>query len=61
MAGLRKAYLGMQCFWGESSFAKVNGVLGTRVGYAGGTKAAPSYHNLGDHTGEFEHQLCLSA
>ncbi len=26
------------------------GVVRTRVGYAGGTKAAPTYHNLGDHT-----------
>lgn len=26
------------------------GVLRTRVGYSGGTKKNPSYHNLGDHT-----------
>ena len=26
------------------------GVVRTRVGYAGGAKAAPTYHDLGDHT-----------
>ncbi|KAM3720269.1 Peptide methionine sulfoxide reductase [Dirofilaria immitis] len=51
MANLQKAYLGMQCFWGaESTFAKLNGVLATRVGYAGGTTTSPNYYNIGDHT-----------
>ncbi|GMT14906.1 hypothetical protein PFISCL1PPCAC_6203 [Pristionchus fissidentatus] len=45
-----RAYLGMQCFWGESSFAKIRGVVGTRVGYAGGTTPAPTYRDIGDHT-----------
>lgn len=27
----------------------MEGVVRTRVGYAGGTKAAPTYHSLGDH------------
>ncbi|VDM42058.1 unnamed protein product [Toxocara canis] len=36
MTGYRRAYVGMQCFWGvESSFAKIDGVMRTRVGYAG--------------------------
>ncbi|TMS34559.1 hypothetical protein L596_002125 [Steinernema carpocapsae] len=48
---LRKAYFGMQCFWGaESSFAKVTGVLKTRVGYSGGTTKTPTYKSIGDHT-----------
>uniref|UniRef100_A0A914XML3 peptide-methionine (S)-S-oxide reductase n=1 Tax=Plectus sambesii TaxID=2011161 RepID=A0A914XML3_9BILA len=48
---LRKAYIGMQCFWGvESSFAKLPGVTRTRVGYAGGTTVGPTYRNIGDHT-----------
>ncbi|KAK6043549.1 peptide-methionine (S)-S-oxide reductase [Cooperia oncophora] len=47
---LARAYLGMQCFWGESAFAKLKGVKKTRVGYAGGTTANPSYWNIGDHT-----------
>ncbi|KAK0394688.1 hypothetical protein QR680_000875 [Steinernema hermaphroditum] len=48
---LQKAYVGMQCFWGaESSFAKLAGVLKTRVGYAGGSSAAPTYKSIGDHT-----------
>ncbi|EJW87342.1 peptide methionine sulfoxide reductase [Wuchereria bancrofti] len=51
MTNLQKAYLGMQCFWGaESTFAKLDGVLATRVGYAGGTTAVPNYRNIGDHT-----------
>ncbi|CAG9535030.1 unnamed protein product [Cercopithifilaria johnstoni] len=51
MISLQKAYLGMQCFWGaESTFAKLDGVLATRVGYAGGTTATPNYRNIGDHT-----------
>lgn len=54
MANLQKAYLGMQCFWGaESTFAKLDGVLATRVGYAGGTTLLPNYKNIGDHTGMF--------
>lgn len=27
----------------------MNGVVRTRVGYAGGTTKSPSYHNMGDH------------
>ncbi|GMS84291.1 hypothetical protein PENTCL1PPCAC_6466 [Pristionchus entomophagus] len=45
-----RAYLGMQCFWGESAFAKNRGVIGTRVGYAGGTTSSPTYRDIGDHT-----------
>ncbi|KHJ81295.1 putative peptide-methionine (S)-S-oxide reductase [Oesophagostomum dentatum] len=47
---LSRAYLGMQCFWGESAFAKLKGVKKTRVGYAGGTTINPTYRNIGDHT-----------
>lgn len=54
MTNLQKAYLGMQCFWGaESTFAELDGVLATRVGYAGGTTPLPNYRNIGDHTGMF--------
>lgn len=28
----------------------MDGVIRTRVGYSGGTKTSPTYHNLGDHT-----------
>uniref|UniRef100_A0A0N4ZIF5 peptide-methionine (S)-S-oxide reductase n=1 Tax=Parastrongyloides trichosuri TaxID=131310 RepID=A0A0N4ZIF5_PARTI len=46
-----KAYFGMQCFWGsESRFARVIGVVGTKVGYAGGKKLNPTYKDIGDHT-----------
>ncbi|KAI6242801.1 Peptide-methionine (S)-S-oxide reductase [Aphelenchoides fujianensis] len=47
---LKKAYFGMQCFWGESAFGKIDGVLNTRVGYAGGTTKNPTYTSIGDHT-----------
>jgi peptide-methionine (S)-S-oxide reductase len=32
----------------------VDGVIRTRVGYAGGKKENPTYHNLGDHTEAIE-------
>ena len=45
------AAFGLGCFWGvESLFGSVPGVIQTRVGYAGGTKENPTYHQLGDHT-----------
>lgn len=40
----------MQCFWGaEARFGSLPGVHTTRVGYAGGASAAPTYRNLADH------------
>lgn len=48
------AYFGMQCFGGsEQIFAMLDGVLKTRVGYAGGTTSSPNYESIGDHTGMF--------
>ncbi|MSU76377.1 peptide-methionine (S)-S-oxide reductase [Patescibacteria group bacterium] len=50
-----KAYVGMGCFWGpQAFFDDVPGVVATRVGYAGGTKQSPAYHDLGDHTETLE-------
>ena len=41
----------MGCFWGpDSLFGSLDGVIRTRVGYAGGTTESPTYHNIGDHT-----------
>jgi len=38
------------CFWGpDGQFGAMDGVIRTRVGYAGGTTADPTYHNIGDH------------
>jgi peptide-methionine (S)-S-oxide reductase len=35
------------CFWGvESTFEQVDGVVGTRVGYIGGSKDEPSYEDV---------------
>jgi len=45
------ATFGLGCFWGpDALFGAMNGVVRTRVGYAGGTEANPSYYALGDHT-----------
>jgi peptide-methionine (S)-S-oxide reductase len=45
------ATFGLGCFWGpDATFSAVDGVVRTRVGYAGGTKPDPSYETIGDHT-----------
>ncbi len=45
------ATFALGCFWGpDATFGAVDGVVRTRVGYAGGTKADPTYHALGDHS-----------
>ena len=45
------ATFGIGCFWGpDAQFGAVDGVIRTRVGYAGGTTLDPTYHSLGDHT-----------
>jgi len=47
----RTATFGLGCFWGpDAAFGALDGVVRTRVGYAGGTKPDPSYEVLGDHT-----------
>lgn len=46
---------GMGCFWGPAAeLAVIDGVLRTRVGYAGGNSTNPSYDNLGNHVEVFE-------
>lgn len=48
---LEKAVFGAGCFWGpDALFGSLEGVVRTRVGYAGGSKESPGYRNLGDHT-----------
>jgi len=38
------------CFWGpDGQFGAMDGVIRTRVGYAGGKMPDPTYHNIGDH------------
>jgi peptide-methionine (S)-S-oxide reductase len=45
------ATFALGCFWApDSIFGSSDGVVRTRVGYAGGTTESPTYHNLGDHT-----------
>ena len=45
------ATFALGCFWApDSIFGSLDGVVRTRVGYAGGTTENPTYHNLGDHT-----------
>lgn len=49
------ATFGVGCFWGpDAQFGALDGVVRTRVGYAGGTKIDPTYHSLGDHTEVFQ-------
>ncbi len=44
---LKKAAFGAGCFWGvEKIFSKVDGVVVTRVGYAGGTVQNPGYEQV---------------
>ena len=45
------ATFGMGCFWGpDALFGAKEGVVRTRVGYAGGTASDPTYYALADHT-----------
>jgi peptide-methionine (S)-S-oxide reductase len=47
----RTATFGLGCFWGpDARFGATDGVVRTRVGYAGGTTPDPTYHEIGDHT-----------
>lgn len=47
---LETATLAMGCFWSpDALFGSVEGVVRTRVGYAGGTSENPSYRNMGEH------------
>lgn len=48
---LETATFGLGCFWApDGNFGSLPGVIRTRVGYAGGTKHNPSYHDLENHT-----------
>lgn len=44
---MTKATFGAGCFWGvEASFMQIDGVGDARSGYAGGTKASPTYEEV---------------
>lgn len=47
---LEEVTLGLGCFWKpDSRFGSMDGVVQTRVGYAGGTLNNPSYRNMPGH------------
>ena len=49
--GTETATFALGCFWGpDVTFGAVEGVVRTRVGYAGGTTADPTYRDIGDHS-----------
>lgn len=48
---LQTATFALGWFWGpDIAYAKIPGVVRTRVGYTGGKKKDPSYYSLGDNT-----------
>ncbi len=48
---VKTATFALGCFWGgDARYGAVPGVVRTRVGYAGGAKENPTYHDLGNHT-----------
>jgi peptide-methionine (S)-S-oxide reductase len=52
----KKATFGAGCFWGvEAAYRRLDGVLATRVGYAGGGVENPTYRDVcSDRTGHAE-------
>ncbi|WP_121822340.1 peptide-methionine (S)-S-oxide reductase MsrA [Halostella salina] len=50
-ADTETATFALGCFWGpDATFGALDGVVRTRVGYAGGSKPDPTYHAIGDHS-----------
>ncbi len=52
---IKKVYLAGGCFWGlEDLFRELPGVLGTEVGYTGGTNDNPTYEHHPGHAEALE-------
>ena len=51
----KTATFALGCFWGpDAVFGILEGVVRTRVGYAGGTTENPTYDKIGNHTETIE-------
>lgn len=58
---MTKALIGAGCFWGiEEYYRKINGIIGTKVGYSGGNTLNPTYEEVCSGTTEHAEVVKIS-